>query len=618
MGQICHRAEVVPIHRLGTRVADLIDAATTSGRPVVVVHGGAVETAGTLLELERRGAEPLLPGGPVELVHAGGGLTAITAAAARVLRHAEGPPVLLVVHPLDSDNPGRRSQIHCAFAQDAPFVEETGLCLFGSADAAAGGLTALLSHAEVVFDGIHISTVTPEGRLLLLDLLLEHLDSRVAVRRLAMSPSTRDLERPAVERLVARRLRALEQPAPGSVRPESSLGGVCGATCSICDAVNATDGDVTNLLAVARPHIGHTLFLEDAAFRPMAWSPEGKPPPSLTDLITPGRLAKLAEELMPGVPMMVRLGTPAAGHRLVTRIGFGQPLGYLSATQGSNHPDEATAWLRHVSAPLASELARQAGRRRLQLETRRHLVTVLVRGELSRGSARLAVKELVGPLGVRVAALSPAIQAPSPSSAAATPETESTAHTLIRRLDALGLPYGEYDGLTVALIDGSEDGPTALLTALSPHRMTVGLGSTVTDPAEISASARQAAWTCRMAVSTRRPILDFASIGVHRLLLPGAEAGDPEFEEPIQLLEHAQDALGFDAVGTLVGYLDAGGNYRRAARDLIIHVNTLRYRLKRISDIVKADLDDPEQRFRLQLATRLRAGRRALQESGAG
>jgi hypothetical protein len=244
----------------------------------------------------------------------------------------------------------------------------------------------------------------------------------------------------------------------------------------------------------------------------------------------------------------------------------------------------------------------------LHLETRHHLVTVLVRGELSRASAQLAIDDLVGAPGVRVAALAPAGRSP------AVPAPDA----VTRRLDALGVPCGEYDGLTVALLDGSEEGPAALVAALSPHQVTVGLGSTVSDPAEISSSARQAAWTCRMAVSTRRPILDFAGIGVHRLLLPGAEAGDPEFEEPIHRLERAQGELGFDTVGTLVGYLDAGGNYRRAARDLTIHVNTLRYRLKRISDIIDADLDDPEQRFRLTLAARLRAGRRALQESGAG
>lgn len=617
MNRLRHRAEVVPAHRLGTSAADLIDAATASGRPVVVVHGGAVETAEILLELEQRGAEPILPAGPVELVHAGGGPKAITAAAARVTRHAEGTPVLLVVHPLGLDNPAGRSPLDCAFAQDAPFVAETSICLFDGAHAAGGGLQALLRHTELRFDGIRGSAETPEGRLLVLDLLLEHLDSRVAVRRLAMSPSIADLDRPALERLVARRLRALERPGPRSTIAESRTDGTCSATCSICESVNTTDGDVTALLDLARPHIGLSLLLEDAAFRPVAWSPDGEPPPSLTDLITAGRLAKLTGQLDPGVPVMVRLGTPAAGHQLVTRVGSGEPLGYLSAAQGPSHPDLTTAWLRHICTPMASELARRAGRRQLHLETRHHLVTVLVRGELSRASARLAINDLVGALGVRVAALSPAVQSLTPPPTTPSPGAASASDAVTRRLDTLGLPYGEYDGLTVVLLDGSEEESAALVTALSPHQMTVGLGSTVTDPAEISSSARQAAWTCRMAVSTRRPILDFAGIGVHRLLLPGAEAGDPEFEEPIHRLERAQGELGFDTVGTLVGYLDAGGNYRRAARDLTIHVNTLRYRLNRIATIIHADLDDPEQRFRLQLAARLRAGRRALQESGA-
>jgi DNA-binding PucR family transcriptional regulator len=234
-------------------------------------------------------------------------------------------------------------------------------------------------------------------------------------------------------------------------------------------------------------------------------------------------------------------------------------------------------------------------------------------------SARLAITDLVGPLGVRVAALRPAPsrQANLPVSTTAS-EALADSEALTRRLDGLGLPYGEYEGQTVVLIDGTDAATESLVAALNAYRVTIGLGSTVNDPAEIAASARQAAWTCRMAVSTRRPILDFADIGVHRLLLPGAEAADSEFEEPIHELERAQPDIGFDAVGTLVGYLDAGGNYRRAARDLTIHVNTLRYRLQRISGIIHADLDDPEQRFRLQLAARLQAGRRALRESGPG
>jgi hypothetical protein len=619
MDRLRHRAEVVPADQLGARAADAIDSAMAADSPVVVVYGGAIETAEILLELEQRGAEPLLPAGPVELVHAGGGLRAITAAATRATSHAAGRPVLLIMHPLGPETPVGRSQLDCSFAENMPFAAGTAICLFSGPHAAGNGLPALLRHAELRFDGFRLSAENREGRLFAIGLLLDHLDNRIGVRRLAMSPSITALERPEVDQLVERRLRALEPSGSGNVAGESSLDGVCATTCSICEAVSATDGEVTDLLGIARPHIGEALLLEDAGFRPVAWSPTDQPPPSLADLITPGRLARLAEQLLPGVPARVRLGMPAAGHRLVIRIGTGRTLGYLSCIRELQGSASSTSWLRHISAPLASELSRQLDRRRLDRETRRQLVTVLVRGELSPVSARLAITDLVGPLGVRVAALRPAPsrQANLPVSTTAS-EALADSEALTRRLDGLGLPHGEYEGQTVALIDGTDAATESLVAALNADRVTIGLGSTVSDPAEISASARQAAWTCRMAVSTRRPVLDFAEIGVHRLLLPGAEAGDPEFEQPIHELDRAQRDLGFDAVGTLVGYLDAGGNYRRAARDLTIHVNTLRYRLQRIAGIIQADLDDPEQRFRLQLAARLQAGRRALRESGPG
>ncbi len=49
----------------------------------------------------------------------------------------------------------------------------------------------------------------------------------------------------------------------------------------------------------------------------------------------------------------------------------------------------------------------------------------------------------------------------------------------------------------------------------------------------------------------------------------------------------------------------SGFNHKRAAEELKIHLNTLRYRLGHVAEVLGLNLDEPETRFRLQLAVRL-------------
>lgn len=81
-------------------------------------------------------------------------------------------------------------------------------------------------------------------------------------------------------------------------------------------------------------------------------------------------------------------------------------------------------------------------------------------------------------------------------------------------------------------------------------------------------------------------------------------------------LEHLQqfynDALGplvahdqrkqSDLIRTLSGFFAANGNLAKAAQELDVHRNTLVYRLERIAELTKLDLDDSENRLILHLA----------------
>jgi DNA-binding PucR family transcriptional regulator len=57
-------------------------------------------------------------------------------------------------------------------------------------------------------------------------------------------------------------------------------------------------------------------------------------------------------------------------------------------------------------------------------------------------------------------------------------------------------------------------------------------------------------------------------------------------------------------VDTLATYLECGGNYDLTAKALSLHRSTLRYRLQRIREMSGHELNDPDTRFNLQLATR--------------
>jgi DNA-binding PucR family transcriptional regulator len=61
---------------------------------------------------------------------------------------------------------------------------------------------------------------------------------------------------------------------------------------------------------------------------------------------------------------------------------------------------------------------------------------------------------------------------------------------------------------------------------------------------------------------------------------------------------------GSEYVETLAVYLECGGNHEQAAKTLIVHRSTLKYRLRRIHEISGYDLADHDIRFHLELAAR--------------
>ncbi|WP_019874251.1 PucR family transcriptional regulator [Sporichthya polymorpha] len=81
--------------------------------------------------------------------------------------------------------------------------------------------------------------------------------------------------------------------------------------------------------------------------------------------------------------------------------------------------------------------------------------------------------------------------------------------------------------------------------------------------------------------------------------------GNPGLLDGVLDVLQTGSARDTDYLRTLRAYFDAGCDVSEAAKRLQIHRNTLRYRLHRIEALCEVDLSDPQQRFLVELHTRL-------------
>ena len=107
----------------------------------------------------------------------------------------------------------------------------------------------------------------------------------------------------------------------------------------------------------------------------------------------------------------------------------------------------------------------------------------------------------------------------------------------------------------------------------------------------------------------REQIINYDRLGVYRLLAQvedraGLEAFAGRMLAPLVDYDRAR---GTPLLKTLEVYLQQHGNLRQSSRDLHIHLNTLHYRLRRISEVTGVDLKDADARLDLLLALRVRA-----------
>jgi purine catabolism regulator len=140
-------------------------------------------------------------------------------------------------------------------------------------------------------------------------------------------------------------------------------------------------------------------------------------------------------------------------------------------------------------------------------------------------------------------------------------------------------------------------------------RLVIGIGRPGVGPANWLQSQQQARESWRLGKEWEAaPITYFGDLGLYQLLT--GLSTNPEaarfYRKTLGKLISHDGNKNSELVQTLDAFFACHGNLSQTATRLHIHRNTLTYRLEQIANITQLDLDDPDARFSLQLALKLR------------
>jgi len=176
---------------------------------------------------------------------------------------------------------------------------------------------------------------------------------------------------------------------------------------------------------------------------------------------------------------------------------------------------------------------------------------------------------------------------------------------------------GPYDGAYVLLLPAEPDPGDALRRVLAKAGQAVGTQGMVTmvagpvarDPAGYATAFRVARGAAALRrASGRGGFVDVGRLGLSALLL---ETGTPDAlrrfaATVLQDVEAHEERYGGDLLATLQAWLSAGCSTAAAAGALVVHRNTVTYRLGRIEQLTGRTLRDSSVRLELQLALTIR------------
>jgi hypothetical protein len=136
--------------------------------------------------------------------------------------------------------------------------------------------------------------------------------------------------------------------------------------------------------------------------------------------------------------------------------------------------------------------------------------------------------------------------------------------------------------------------------------VTIGIGGSCRDPAEIARSYGQARRTIDAVVRLGRQgqAVAFEDLGIHRLLLQVPDLAELKSfaAEILGELDRQDPQRGAELLATLACYFRENNSPQRTAQSLHVHPNTVAYRIRRVQEITGLRLDTYRDRLMAQVA----------------
>ncbi|HEX5118559.1 MAG TPA: helix-turn-helix domain-containing protein [Pseudonocardiaceae bacterium] len=382
-------------------------------------------------------------------------------------------------------------------------------------------------------------------------------------------------------------------------------------------------GDLFRLADAVASVIDAPVTIEDASSRVLAYS-------ARQDRTDPARVSTIMGRRVPddvlarfrsrgvfrelsrgGNPIYVAAQRDGTLPRLIVPIRMGgELLGSMWAVVPDKVPDARAAAFADAGSVVALHLLRR--RARVDVE-RRHSAERLRALLEGNGSVRVAVAELdLADVPHRVVAIDAAGGLADDDL-----RTEGLRLALWERITSgIGRrpAVADLHGLLFAVVpDGSGDGGwDALRTALTRPtgaRALAAAGAPVplTDLPRSKAQAEETLGLLRAGLvpgSVADYVQTWAVLALHRLATVAAGAGVTDVG-PVPMLRRHDQANGTEYVRTLYEWLRHPGDPRAAGQALRIHPNTLRYRMRKVTELTDVDLGEPDVRLALlaQLVT---------------
>jgi hypothetical protein len=384
----------------------------------------------------------------------------------------------------------------------------------------------------------------------------------------------------------------------------AGLAGVLGRHRRLISSV-AEGAGLESVFTVTRQDLGHGCWVLSPTGRVVVGARTGPEP-------TKGQARSLAAEFLAAqrLPHVVRTDSGSftllpvntrAGHRIA---------GWFLVSEGelADHPEEVRETAYELAALAALERARIEEGRRVERRLVAELVELAARGDPAEVAA-----------GMRTCGLSPAV--PYVAVSAAVSDVAHPGEVGCAVLEemlgegAVGALGPEAVGLVPVPADGVpglaarlRDAAGKLAAGLTRERLTIGVAGPAQGPGGLGGAVDEARHTRRLAGLRPGRVQVVTSDEIHSyvlLLATVPEAVRRSFRERLLAPLYGYDAEHHsDLVHTLETFLDCSGSWSRCAAALHVHVNTLRYRIRRIEELTGRDLGTLENRVDLFLALR--------------